>query len=258
LFTTETDQESFQALTDILQFLHPSPLNIDAEYNIKNNTYLIILNMTSGCGNDSLPGHSKYFLRQWIVTVPSYPSLKFYRATPSHFDVWTPIMTDPKNNELQDTKDKVWDEAAIAAWLAESEASYHESNIKFKALEVLVEFEGRVVGYGGVWPTSSDASIGILLNEGVRGRGIGRTAMCVLIQIGFDFGLPVSTGTMKANVAMRALMKSLGVPEEEKLVTDPVRGVLAEVVYSVQREGWKLLDMKVEFGNEEQSKRGNS
>ncbi|KIN07714.1 hypothetical protein OIDMADRAFT_16284 [Oidiodendron maius Zn] len=216
--------------------------------------------MASECGKKvSLPEHSKYFLREWIVTVPSYPSLKFYRATPSHFDSWTPIITDPKNNELQDTKDKVWDDAAIAKWQAESEACYYEANIKFKALGVLVEFEGKVVGYGDVWPTSNgSASIGILLNEVVRGRGIGKIAMSVLIQIGFDFHVPISTGTMKVNFAMRTLMKSLGAREEDKLVMDPERGVLAEVVYDIRREDWKALDMKIEFGDEVQNERGNS
>ena len=168
-------------------------------------------------------------------------------------------MTDPKNNGFQDTKDEVYDEADIAKWQAESEARYHESNIKFDALGVLVEFEGKVVGFGDIWSTlTGSASIGILLNEAVRGRGIGKIAMSVLIQIGFEFPIPISAGTMKTNVAMRALMKSLRVPEEEKLVTAPGRGVLAEVVYSIQREDWKVLEMKVEFGNEVHSERGNS
>ena len=163
-------------------------------------------------------------------------------------------MTDPKNNELQDTQDKTWDEAAIAKWKAETENQYHESNTKFGALGVLIEYEGKVVGYGDVWPSatgSGTVSIGILLNEAVRGRGIGKTAMAVLVQIGFDFGLPISTGTMKANAGMRALMASLGVAEEEKLVTAPGRGVLAEVVYGIKRENWKGVEMKLEFSEEE-------
>lgn len=157
-------------------------------------------------------------------------------------------MTDPKNNELQDTQDKIWDEATIATWKVETEARYHTSNIIFKPLGVLIEYEGTVVGYGDVWPTTDrSVSIGILLNEAVRGRGIGKTAMIVLVQIAFDFNLPITSGTMKANIAWRALMASLGIPEEEKLVTDPSRGVLAEVVYGIKRENWREVKMKIEF-----------
>lgn len=205
--------------------------------------------MASENGIDApLPEHSKYFLRDWTITVPSYPSLRFYRASPALFDVWIPIMTDPKNNELQDTQDKIWDEATIATWKVETEARYHTSNIIFKPLGVLIEYEGTVVGYGDVWPTTDrSVSIGILLNEAVRGRGIGKTAMIVLVQIAFDFNLPITSGTMKANIAWRALMASLGIPEEEKLVTDPSRGVLAEVVYGIKRENWREVKMKIEF-----------
>jgi RimJ/RimL family protein N-acetyltransferase len=201
----------------------------------------------------TLPEHSKYFLRQWTATVPSYPGLKLYRATPSHFDVWTPIMTDPKNNELQDTRDKVWDEAA---WREETEGRYNKANTQFGPLEVLVEYQGKAVGYGDVWPDKGKLSIGIMLNEAARGLRIGKTALIVLVQIAFDFGVPVESGTMKANVPMRALMASLGVPEKEKVVTAPGRGVLAEIVYDIQREKWKEVEMKVEFGEEQLSGKG--
>jgi RimJ/RimL family protein N-acetyltransferase len=200
--------------------------------------------------DSSLPEQSKYFLRQWTVTVPSYPSLKYYRATPSHFKDWLPIMSDPKNNELQDTKDKAWDEAAVTKWKEEAETRHNESNIKFTALPVLIEYEGKVVGYGDVWPDASDSgttSVGVLLNESVRGRGIGKTTIAVLAQLGFDFGLPVTSGTMKANAPMRAVMASLGVPEKEELVTAPGRGVVAEVVYNINRDNWTGIEMKIEF-----------
>jgi RimJ/RimL family protein N-acetyltransferase len=240
-----------------LKNIHPLDIGTEDTYKIVQDVPEHLV-MTMENGTDALvPEHSKYFLWQWTVTVPSYPFLKFYRATPSRFDDWIPIMTDPKNNELQDTHDKIWDEAAIAKWKTETEARYHESNTKFEPLEVLIEYEGKAVGYGDVWPTSGSASIGILLNEAVRGRGIGKTAMAVLAQIGFDFNLPISTGTMKANVAMRALMASLGVAEEEKLVTAPGRGVLAEVVYGIKPENWKKVEMKIEFNEEELSAEGN-
>lgn len=159
-------------------------------------------------------------------------------------------MTDPKNNELQDTKDTVWDDAAVTKWKKETEERHNESNTKFAPLPVLIEFEGKIVGYGDVWPAAGDSgttSIGVLLNESVRGRGIGKTTIAVLAQIAFDFGLPVTSGTMKANAPMRAVMASLGVPEEEKLVTAPGRGVLAEVEYSISKENWAGIEMKIEF-----------
>lgn len=207
------------------------------------------LTMASENGVDGpLPEHSKYFLRHWTVTVPSYPSLRFYRATPALFDAWVPIMTEPKNSELQDTQDKIWDEAAIAEWKEKTEDRYHKSNRIFEPLGLLIEYEGNVVGYGDVWPTTGQStSVGILLNQAVRGRGIGKIALIVLVQIAFDFGLPINSGTMKANVAWRGLMASFGIPEEEKLVTDPDRGVLAEVVYQIERENWKEVEMEIEF-----------
>jgi RimJ/RimL family protein N-acetyltransferase len=162
-------------------------------------------------------------------------------------------MTDPKNNELQDTRDKVWDEKAKATWREEAEARYNKANIQFGPLEVLIEYQGKAVGYGDVWPDNGKPSIGIMLNEAARGMRIGKTALIVLVQIAFDFGVPVDSGTMKANVPMRALMASLGVPEKEKAVTAPGRGVLAEVVYDIRREKWKEVEMKVEFGQDQLS-----
>lgn len=134
----------------------------------------------------------------------------------------------------------------------------HEATVKFSELGVLIEHDSQVVGYGDVYPTSTGTvSIGVLLNKGARRRGIGKTAVRVLVQIAFDFSRPIGTGTMKANVPMRALMASLGVAEKEEVITVPGQGVLAEIVCRIERETWRAMEMKVEFEEEESSKRGN-
>lgn len=92
------------------------------------------------------------------------------------------------------------------------------------------------------------ASVGIVLNKGARGKGVGKDGMRVLTQMGFELGMKISSGTMKANEPMRGVMKSLGVDEVEKMVILPGRGVVAELDYTVEREKWKDVDMKVEFG----------
>jgi RimJ/RimL family protein N-acetyltransferase len=201
----------------------------------------------------SSPGLSKYFSHRWTISVPSHPSLRFFRATPSHFDVWIPIVTNPENRKmLPDTRDKVWDEAAVAEWKEAAEARYTEANTKFNKLEVLIELDGRVAGYGNIVTIREDAaSVGLVLERTARGRGVGKLAMAVLIQLGFAFGLQLEPGTMKANGPMRGVMASLGVAEEEELVVIPGRGVVAEVVYRVRRERWREVEMRVVFDEEE-------
>lgn len=200
-----------------------------------------------------LPKHSKYFLRKWVVTVPSYPSLKFYRASPSNFDVLIPILADPKNNELQGTRDKIWDETEITKCKKTVHSRYYEGNTTFQSLGVLIEYEGKAVGYGDVWPSKThegSATIGILLNEALRGQGIGKTAVSVLVQIAFDFDVPIMVGTMKANLPMRGVMASLGVLEEDEILSTLEWGVFAELVYRIKQQSWRYLDMNVEFSEQ--------
>lgn len=183
------------------------------------------------------------------MTLPSRPGLKCLRATPSHFDVWLPIVMNPVNNELQDSAGKVWDEAANAEWRERVQKRYDDLNTKFNGLDILVELDGKIVGYGDIYEFApGEASVGVVLNREARGKGIGKASIQVFTQLGFELGLKISSGTMKANAPMRGIMKSLGIEEVEKIVELPGRGVVAELDYAIDHEKWKDIDMKVVFG----------
>ena len=192
---------------------------------------------------------SRFFTRSWAVTIPSHPGLKFYRATPSHFELWLPIVINPANNELQDSAGKVWDESAKKEWLERSQMRYDDLNIAHNGLNILVELDGKVVGYGDIYEIKAgEASVGVVLNREARGRGIGKASIQVLTQLGFALGEEISVGTMKANAPMRGIMSSLGIEETEKIVDIPGRGVVAEIEWELKSEEWKTIDMNVEFG----------
>lgn len=192
---------------------------------------------------------SEFFTRSWTVTLPSHPGLKFFRATPALFDTWLPIVMDPVNNELQDTAGKVWDDAAKTEWRERAQKRYDDLNTAFNGLDLLVELDGKLIGYGDIYESEpGEASVGVVLNKDARGKGVGKASIQVFTQLGFDLGLKISTGTMKANAPMRGIMKSLRIEEVEKIVEIPGRGVVAEVEYNLERAKWKDIDMKVEFG----------
>jgi RimJ/RimL family protein N-acetyltransferase len=192
---------------------------------------------------------SKFFTQSWTVTLPSHPGLKFFRATPPLFDLWLAIVMDPANNELQDTAGKIWDDAAKREWRERSQKRYDDLNTAHNGLDILVELDGKLVGYGDMYESKpGEASVGIILNKDARGKGIGKAGIQVLTQLGFEIGENISTGTMKANAPMRGIMKSLGIEEIENIVEIPRRGVVAEIEWEIERAKWKSIDMKVEFG----------
>jgi RimJ/RimL family protein N-acetyltransferase len=159
------------------------------------------------------------------------------------------MVMDPLNNELQDSAGKLWDDAAKTEWRERVQKRYHELNTSFNGLDVLIELDGRLVGYGDIFEFASrEASVGIVLNKEARGKGIGKAGIQVLTQLGFELGMHISLGTMKANAPMRGIMKSLGIEEEEKIIEIPGRGVVAEVEYTIERAQWADIDIKVEFG----------
>ncbi|KAJ8065767.1 hypothetical protein OCU04_006432 [Sclerotinia nivalis] len=192
---------------------------------------------------------SNFFSKKWTITLSSYPTVKFFRATPSHFDVWLPIATDADNNKLQDNKDQVWDEVAISKLKIDMHNQYVKSNTDFHCLKVLVEVSGQVIGFGDIFVVEPGvANIGVVLNKEARGKGMGKLTASVLTQLTLDFGLQVVAGTMRDNEPMRSTLRNLGFLEEEKVIEIEGRGVVAEFSYSLSREGWKDIEMRVEFG----------
>lgn len=191
---------------------------------------------------------TKLFTHPWTITLPSHPGLTFARATPAHIAAWLPV---------QDGGGEAWDEAAVGEWKERVTKRWEEGNEERRhdGLDVLVLWEGRVVGYGDICPVGGEAgqgqgraSVGIVLEEAVRGRGLGTAGVRVFVQLGWALGLRVHVGTMKGNAAMRGVMRSLGVEGREKIVDIPGRGVVAEVEYEVERDGWRAAEMAVEFG----------
>ena len=192
---------------------------------------------------------SQFFTQKWVITISSQPSLKLFRFTPEHHSAWLlPIVTNPENNEFQDSKNKVWDAAAKEEWRKRTESDYAEANTKHHHLTTLIELDGKIVGYGDIYTIREGvASIGIVLEKEARGRGIAKLAVKGLIQLCFDHDIKPVLGTMKANKPMRALMANLGVPEVEQITDLPGRGVVAELHYDIERTSWKDVDMRIVF-----------
>lgn len=117
----------------------------------------------------------------------------------------------------------------------------------------MISESGKFIGYGDLFLLKSGAfNVGVVLDASVHGRGIGRLSTAVFVQLGFEIGRNgVSAGTMKANGAMRGVMRSLGVEEVEDLVVVEGRGVLAELLFVVERERWKDVKLDVVWGENE-------
>lgn len=187
-----------------------------------------------------------YFCGQWTMATPSDPTVKFHRLTPNLFEAWVPIIINPDNNKLQDNKDKVWDEFAIAELKKELYDQYLKSNTERHSLKVLVEVGDNVVGFGDIFIVEKNvASIGVVLNEEARGKGLGKLVTCVLAQLALASGLQVVAGTMKDNKPMRAILNNLGFEEKEEILELEGRGVVAEYTYSLPRDGWKEVPLRV-------------
>ncbi len=132
---------------------------------------------------------------------------------------------------------------------------YAESSIRHHALDVFVSLEGKFVGWGGVFEITppdekpSVANIGIRLSPEVRGRGLGKALMQVLLRLSNEVDLDIiEAGTMKYNTSMRALAKSVGLVETDEIKEIPGQGVVAELMFkNIEREKWRDLDMVVEF-----------
>jgi RimJ/RimL family protein N-acetyltransferase len=122
-------------------------------------------------------------------------------------------------------------------------------------LEFLVHVNGKLMGYGGVFEipevAAGFANLGLGLNPSLRGTGLGKAIMQVLLRLSNEIDASViSVGTMKANNLMCALAKSLGFEEREEIVDIPGRGVIAEVLFSIDHakwRDWKDYEINIEF-----------
>jgi len=118
---------------------------------------------------------------------------------------------------------------------------------------MLVVIDGETVGSGAVQAIPQVqqglANIGLYLAESARGKGIGKATTEGLLRLSNEIDAThMHAGTMKANIPMRKLAKSLDFTEREEVLTVPGRGVVAEILFEgFRHERWKDLKMTVKF-----------
>jgi len=208
----------------------------------------------------------RFFTRDWIITLPSRPepNLKFIRLTPAETAAFirfaegaanpSPPAPKPQSTETPPAEPQAPPAPAPIPG-ARMQKMYAESRTRHHALDVYISLDGKFVGWGGLYEISapdqkpSVANIGIKLSPEVRGRGLGKTLMQVLLRLSNEVHADVvEAGTMKYNTPMRALAKSVGLVETDEIKEIPGRGVVADLMFkNIEREKWRDLDMVVEF-----------
>jgi RimJ/RimL family protein N-acetyltransferase len=202
----------------------------------------------------------RFFTKDWTITLPfrPEPNLKFIRLTPSEtaafvrFAEAAVIPNGPKSTEAS-PKESQARPALVPG--QRMQKMYAESRTRHHALDVFISLEGKFVGWGGVFEITapdekpSVANIGIRLSPEVRGKGLGKTLMQVLLRLSNEVNVDIiEAGTMKHNAPMRALAKRVGLVETDEIKEIPGQGVVAEVLFkNIEREKWRDLDMVVEF-----------
>ncbi|KAL7896181.1 acyl-CoA N-acyltransferase [Trichoderma sp. SZMC 28014] len=203
---------------------------------------------------------NRFFTKDWIITLPSHPepNLKFIRLTPAEtpefirFAQQAVIPPAPKSTEAPLAEPQA---PPVVIPGERMERMYAESRTRHHALDVFVSLEGKFVGWGGVFEIMgpdekpSVANIGIRLSPEVRGKGLGKTLMQVMLRLSNELDINViEAGTMKHNTSMRAVAKSIGLVETEEIKELPGQGVVADILFKdIERENWRDLDMVVEF-----------
>jgi RimJ/RimL family protein N-acetyltransferase len=201
-----------------------------------------------------------FFTKDWTITLPSHPksNLRFNRLTPAEtpafirFAQAAIIPPAPKNTEAPLAEAQTPPKVIPGERM---ERMYTESRTRHHALDVYVSLDGEFVGWGGVFEITgpdekpSVANIGIRLSPEVRGKGLGKTLLQVLLRLSNELDIDViEAGTMKHNTSMRALAKSVGLVETEEIKELPGQGVVAEILFKdIEREKWRDVDMVVEF-----------
>ncbi|KAL7921352.1 hypothetical protein ACQKWADRAFT_296242 [Trichoderma austrokoningii] len=201
----------------------------------------------------------RFFTKDWTIVLPARPepNLRFNRLTPAQtpafirFAEGAVIPPAPKSTETPLAEPQ----APPVIPGERMEKMYAESRTRHHALDVFVSLEDKFVGWGGVFEITapgekpSVANIGIRLSPEVRGKGLGKTLLQVLLRLSNELDTDIiEAGTMKHNTPMRAVAKSVGLVETEENKELPGQGVVAEILFKdIEREKWKHVDMVVEF-----------
>ncbi|KFY71169.1 hypothetical protein V499_08615 [Pseudogymnoascus sp. VKM F-103] len=201
--------------------------------------------------------NSKLFTNHWTATLPSQPHIILRHATPSSISTRLAIIRNPLNRTHITSQPTLWDDSAAATWTTAQQARFDKSTRDFDNLDVLVEVDGVVVGVSAIATIEGDLkdgerllNVGVMLEEVVRGKGVGKAVTGCLVEIALMMGGRVGVRTMKANVGMRGVMRGLGVEERVEDVMMEGRGLVAEIMYMVEKEKWEELDICLEFGEE--------
>ncbi|EHK21822.1 uncharacterized protein TRIVIDRAFT_191904 [Trichoderma virens Gv29-8] len=195
----------------------------------------------------------RFFTKDWTITLPFHPepNLKFIRLTPAEtaaFVRFAEGAVSPPNPTSTEAPPPLVPGERMQKMYAESRTRHH-------ALDVFMSLEGKFVGWGGVFEITapnekpSVANIGIRLSPEVRGKGLGKVLMQVLLRLSNEVDADIiEAGTMKYNTSMRAMAKSVGLVETDEIKEIPGQGVVAELLFkNIEREKWRDLDMVVEF-----------
>lgn len=178
----------------------------------------------------------------WSLRLPEQPDHVLVPATLDRIDDFLRIMSNPENNLLTDTRDKVWDDEAIATWKERVTCRITSSEPNCMELLVLHKATDSVHGTCGLYGWSHEthsAVAGVVLDSNARCKGLGAAILRSLIQLAFNCGLRViEIGTMRVNLPMRRVLSKLGGVEVEKIVNIPGRGVVAEIECTFLSDEW--------------------
>ncbi|KAE8444156.1 hypothetical protein EG329_000844 [Mollisiaceae sp. DMI_Dod_QoI] len=202
----------------------------------------------------------RFFTKDWTITFPSRPepNLKFIRLTPAEtaaFVRFTERAVSPAAPNSTEAS-PVEPQAPPAPIPGERmQKMYAESRTRHHALDVFISLEGKFIGWGGIFEITapeekpSVANIGIRLSPEVRGKGLGKLLMQVLLRLSNEVDADIiEAGTMKYNISMRAMAKSVGLLETDEIKEIPGQGIVADLLFkNIEREKWRDLDMVVEF-----------
>ncbi|PQE05259.1 hypothetical protein CJF31_00008772 [Rutstroemia sp. NJR-2017a BVV2] len=213
-----------------------------------------------------LPNPSKLFTHTWTLTLPTHPDLQFIHVTPSNLNSLIQIFSNPINAAVAPSPPPAWTPADTESYTTKFLTSFRAATFKHNYLQLLILSlpAQQVLGMGQVTELEGMPGIGnlgIILNPEGRGKGVGKATVEVLLRLSNECDLDVvEAGTMRGNMGMRGLMKKLGVEEREEMKwfgedEGGKKRLVAEVMFGekgkgIDRERWRGLDIRVEFGEE--------
>ncbi|CAG8949460.1 hypothetical protein HYFRA_00007690 [Hymenoscyphus fraxineus] len=202
----------------------------------------------------------RFFTKDWTITLPSRPepNLKFIRLTPNETAEFKRFVEEADSSPAAKSSNTEPSPVELKASFDSGDRMqkmYVESQTQHHAFDVFISLDDKFVGSGAIYEITppfsklSVANIGIKLHPEVQGKGLGKTLMQLLLRLSNEVDADIiEAGTMKENASMRAMAKSVGLVESDKIKFVPGRGVVADVMFeNIERERWRDFEMVVEF-----------